>query len=242
MANLRGLIFDVDGTLAETEELHRAAFNQAFDETGLGWHWSRDTYRELLRTTGGKERIARYAGESGVTVSDIPALHRRKTAIYGERIAEGGIALRPGMQNLIRTARANGLLLAIATTTTRANVEALFTATLGADALNWFAAVCTANEAPVKKPDPQVYMLALEILGLAPEECLAFEDSANGLKAAIAAGIPTIVTPSTYTVGEDFAGAAVVLESLNMPASAPFGATAPADYGHLAALLLTGHI
>lgn len=215
MESLRGLIFDVDGTLAETEELHRAAFNQAFEETGLGWNWSRDDYLGLLRTTGGKERIAQYAGEVGKSGLDIAALHRRKTAIYGERMASGRIALRPGVEKLIRTAREREIALAIATTTTRANVEALFAATLGTEALDWFAAVCTANEAPVKKPDPQVYLLALEILGLRAEECLAFEDSANGLKAALAAGIPTVVTPSTYSTDDEFSGAALIIDRLD---------------------------
>ncbi|MBZ0164464.1 MAG: HAD-IA family hydrolase [Notoacmeibacter sp.] len=237
MASLRGLIFDVDGTLAETEELHRAAFNQAFEEAGLGWTWRRDDYRRLLRTTGGKERIAQYAGEVGKPGLDIAALHRRKTAIYGERMASGRIALRPGVENLIRTAREREIALAIATTTTRANVEALFAATLGTEALDWFAAVCTANEAPVKKPDPQVYLLALQILGLGPDECLAFEDSANGLKAALAAGITTVVTPSTYTADDDFSGAALVIRDLEGLAEAQDRWTGSNPAGGVTALL-----
>ncbi len=237
MTSLRGLIFDVDGTLAETEELHRAAFNQAFGETGLGWTWSRAEYRRLLRTTGGKERIAQYAVEVGKTGLDVAALHRRKTAIYGERMAAGGIALRPGVEDLIRTARERGVALAIATTTSRANVDALFAATLGSEALNWFAAVCTADEAPVKKPDPQVYSLALQILGLAPGQCLAFEDSSNGLRAALAAGIPTIVTPSIYTADDDFSGAALVIRDLEGLAEAQAHWTGNDPAGGVAALL-----
>lgn len=204
---VEALIFDVDGTLAETEELHRAAFNRAFAEAGLPWVWSREDYRRLLKTTGGKERIAAYMAEIGAQGLDIPALHRAKTAIYTGLMAEGGLPLRPGVAALIARARASGKRLAIATTTSRPNVDALCAACFGQASDRVFDVLACGDEVPAKKPAPDVYLLALQRLGLPATACLAFEDSANGLRAAQAAGLRTIVTPSLHTVGEDFTGA-----------------------------------
>ena len=212
---VRALIFDVDGTLAETEEIHRAAFNEAFAEAGLGWFWTPELYRRLLLVTGGRERIAAYAEEIAVAIADIPALHRRKTDIFNDKLRRGPITLRPGVEPLIHAARQQDLRLAIATTTSRPNVASLIEATLGSVAVNWFDTVRTGEDVARKKPDPEVYRLALADLELRPTECLAFEDSANGLRAARSAGIPTVVTPSFYTAGEDWTGAAAVLSDLS---------------------------
>jgi HAD superfamily hydrolase (TIGR01509 family) len=152
---------------------------------------------------------------------DIPALHRRKTHLYNDRIRSGDITLRPGVERLIRKARAHRLPLAIATTTSRPNVISLIAATLGESAVSWFASIRTGEDVARKKPDPEVFNLVLADLGLAAADCVAFEDSANGLKAALAAGIPTIVTPSLYTEAEAFSAAALVLRDLNeLPLSA----------------------
>ena len=213
----RALIFDVDGTLAETEEIHRAAFNEAFAEAGLDWVWTEELYARLLNVTGGRERIAAYVDEIRGMPVDIPALHRRKTDIYNERIRAGGIALRPGVERLIREARARRLSLAIATTTSRPNVSSLIAATLGEGAIGWFASIRTGEDVAPKKPDPEVFRLVLADIGMDGADCVAFEDSANGLRAALAASIPTIVTPSIYTCGEDFAGASLVLRNLDEP-------------------------
>jgi HAD superfamily hydrolase (TIGR01509 family) len=177
-------------------------------------------YARLLKVTGGRERIAACGDEIGSSPGDIPALHRRKTDIYNERIRSGGIALRPGVERLIRTAREHDLPLAIATTTSRPNVISLVAATLGKSAVGWFASIRTGEDVLRKKPDPEVFNLVLADLGLAAADCVAFEDSANGLKAALAAGIPTIVTPSIYTQAEDFAAAALVLRDLDEPGEA----------------------
>ena len=214
---VRALIFDVDGTLAETEELHRAAFNAAFAEAGLRWFWTEGLYARLLEVPGGRERMAAYADETRSAPVDIPTLHRRKTGIYNERIRSGDIALRPGVERLIRKAREDGVTLAIATTTSRANVISLLAATLGEGALSWFASMRTGEDVRRKKPDPEVFRLVLADIEMDGADCIAFEDSANGLRAALAAGIPTIVTPSVYTRGDDFAGAALVLRDLDEP-------------------------
>jgi beta-phosphoglucomutase-like phosphatase (HAD superfamily) len=234
---VRALIFDVDGTLAETEEIHRAAFNQAFAEAGLGWLWTRELYARLLRITGGRERMTAYAAETGARPLDFAGLHRRKTDIFNAMLRRGPIALRPGVADLIRAGRENGLRLAIATTTSRPNVGSLIAATLGEDALGWFVSIRTGEDVARKKPDPEVYRLALADLALRPSECLAFEDSANGLRAALAAGIPTVITPSLYTMAEDFTGATWIAEDLTALAAAC--AADGAGFGNL--LMANGH-
>ncbi|HID45838.1 MAG TPA: HAD family hydrolase, partial [Chromatiaceae bacterium] len=157
--NLKALIFDVDGTLAETEEIHRKAFNRAFAEAGLDWRWSRERYRELLAISGGKERIRLYIEQEHQDFLQRPnlqewiaGLHKNKTAIYADIIAAGEVELRPGVERLIREARQAGLKLAIATTTSMSNIVALFDATLGREALDWFDAIGGAEQAPNKKP------------------------------------------------------------------------------------------
>jgi beta-phosphoglucomutase-like phosphatase (HAD superfamily) len=124
---LKALIFDVDGTLAETEEVHRQAFNDAFAAAGVGWHWDRATYRRLLAVTGGKERMAVWRREvgSGPTDAVLAELHRDKSARYAAILASGGLVARPGVMRIIAEARAAGLRVAVATTTSPANVEAL---------------------------------------------------------------------------------------------------------------------
>ena|SRR5487761_2210221 len=213
---VRALIFDVDGTLAETEEVHRAAFNRVFDEEGLPWRWDIDLYRDLLRTTGGKERMRLYAGMIGGALSEdqLARMHLRKNEHYGTMVRSGETSLRPGVETLIRSARAAGLALAICTTTSRANIEALIGATLGEGGLSIFKSIVAGEDVAVKKPAPDAYLAALAELGLAPQDCLAFEDSRNGLAAARAAGVPTIVTPGLYTTHENFEGAAAILPHL----------------------------
>ncbi len=222
--SLQALIFDVDGTLAETEEIHRKAFNQAFADAGLEWRWSRERYRELLAVSGGKERIRHHLLEADPAQADrsdldewIAGLHKAKTARYADMIAAGEIELRPGVERLIREARATGLRLAIATTTSTANIVALFDATLGREALDWFEVIGAAEQAPVKKPDPSVYHWVREQLGLHTSDCLAIEDTRNGVRAATGAGIPVLVTQSYYSEGEDFSGALAVLSDLGEP-------------------------
>lgn len=217
---LRALIFDVDGTLAETEEAHRAAFNETFAEAGLPWAWDRETYRNLLKTTGGKERMRAHIdslGDSAPAMSDdrIAALHRAKTLRYAANVAAGRAPLRPGVAALIGAARAAGLKLAIATTTSRPNVEALARAAFGREAGEIFDVMACGDEVKRKKPAPDVYLLALDRLGLDAADCLAFEDSRNGLLAAKGAGLAVVVTPGVYTDDEDFSEADILLPDLS---------------------------
>jgi HAD superfamily hydrolase (TIGR01509 family) len=218
---LAALIFDLDGTLADTEETHRQAFNAAFIEFELWWDWGPPLYAQLLRVSGGKERLAHYVGTLRVPDAErerllaiVPALHATKTRIYTELLVRGQRPFRPGVLPLLRAARGAGLKLAIASTTTSANVSALLQANLGAASGIAFDVVACGDQVPEKKPAPDIYRLALGSLRLSAESCIAFEDSANGLRAAKAAGLATVVTPSHWTAGEDFSGADLVLPSL----------------------------
>ncbi len=218
---LKALIFDVDGTLADTESAHREAFNAAFAAAGLTWHWDASRYGDLLRVTGGKERVAHFIdtlpleeAEKARLRARVPALHADKTRRYAQRVAAGQVMLRPGIARLISEASAAGVRLALATTTSPQNVEALIAATLGAGALDWFASRVCGDAVAAKKPAPDAYLRALAELGLQAGECVALEDSANGLRAARAAGLCTIVTPTGWSAGEDFSDAALVLPQL----------------------------
>ncbi len=218
---LKALIFDVDGTLAETEETHRAAFNEAFARAGLGWSWDRDLYGKLLKVAGGKERIRHYiqAHQPGYAARAnlggfVAGLHKVKTALYGELISSGATDLRPGVEDLMTAAKRDGVRLAIATTTSRPNVDKLLRATLGAHWTDIIEFVAAADSADVKKPAPDVYLRTLRGLDLPASACVAIEDTNNGLRAARGAGISTVVTPSIYSADEDFEGACAVAASL----------------------------
>lgn len=232
----QALIFDVDGTLAETErDGHRPAFNAAFFDCGLNWHWDEASYGKLLAVTGGKERITHYAREHAPELAaraDFPALvqrlHRAKTQHYLHRVEQGRLPLRPGIARLIGAARQAGIRLAIATTTTPENVAALLRAGLGPEAPGWFAVIGAGDCVPAKKPAPDIYLWVLERLGLPPGACLAVEDSEIGLRSARGAGIPTLVTISEYTVGQDFSGARHILRDLGQLAPDELGL--PADW------------
>ena len=214
---LEALIFDVDGTLADTErDGHRPAFNAAFAEVGLPWHWDEALYGELLQVTGGKERIRffcdRHAPEflhQADAAARIRELHAAKTRHYVALCAQG-IPLRPGVEPLLRAARATGLRLAIATTTTPENISAL----LAPDLLALFEKVGAGDTVPNKKPAPDIYQWVLAQLGLPASACLAIEDSANGLRASRAAGLATVITRTAYTDDHDFSGALALLPDL----------------------------
>lgn len=222
-------IFDVDGTLADTErEGHLPAFNDAFKAVGLDWHWSPELYGTLLAVTGGKERIRFYAQEhdSGFlkradAAAMIKIIHEQKTSFYVQRVASGQISLRPGILHMLEVGRLAGIRLAIATTTTPENVDALLRSAMPAGADQWFE-VIGAGDVVSRKPAPDIYHWVLERLGLEPEACLAIEDSENGLRASLAAGLPTLVSVNDYTRGQNFSGALRVVESMTLIRPADF--------------------
>jgi HAD superfamily hydrolase (TIGR01509 family) len=206
MPGLKALLWDVDGTLAETErDGHRVAFNAAFEAWGLPWHWDEAHYGSLLRITGGRERILydmnlREAGPTNTADREAlaRALHERKNELYAELVRSGAIRLRDGVLALMQECLARDVRMAIATTTSRANVDALLRAHLGDRWSECFAAIVCGEDVQRKKPDPEVYLRALEILDLQPYEAVAIEDSPNGVAAAHALDIPVLVTRSAY--------------------------------------------
>ncbi|MGA7936995.1 MAG: HAD family hydrolase [Kovacikia sp.] len=225
MSKLQALIFDVDGTLADTErDGHRIAFNQTFAEVGLGWSWSIELYRELLAIAGGKERIKAYIHQYCPEFEPpadlqgwIANLHQAKTNHYRQLVLKGEISLRTGVRRLIEEARQQQIRLAIATTSTLDNVTALLETNLAPDSPSWFEVIAAGDVIPNKKPAPDIYKYVLQTMHLQPEECLAIEDSHQGLKSATQAGIKTVITLNAYTQTDDFSGAALVLDHLGEP-------------------------
>lgn len=224
MQTLQAIIFDVDGTIADTEELHRQAFNRTFVDYGLDWDWTRARYAELLCISGGRERMYAYARALGAEFTPPTELerfsielHRHKTALYRELLATGRLGLRPGVRRLIDEARAAGVRLALATSTARGNVTQLLNPLWPADWQNWFDAIVTADEVAEKKPSNAVYREALRLLDLPADRCVAIEDTVNGLRAARAAGLKTIVTTHYFTELHAFPGASLVVDHLGEP-------------------------
>jgi HAD superfamily hydrolase (TIGR01509 family) len=216
---IKAIIFDVDGTLADTEEGHRLAFNKAFGLSGLGWNWDVSLYERLLAVTGGKERIRYYLSDFLPAVAKpadfVQQLYAVKTQEYTAMVRSGQIPLRPGIKTLIETAHEAGIALGIATTTAPDNVAALLEMGLGPRWADLFGAVGCGDMVPHKKPAPDVYLMVLQQLGVQAAECIALEDSDNGLRASLAAGIRTYITVNAYTRTHRFEGAAAVFEDLS---------------------------
>ncbi len=221
MGKLKALIWDCDGVLAETEkDGHRVAFNRVFEEEGLGVHWDVETYGEKLKIAGGKERMRTiiYADDFDKDVGDkeeyIKKLHKRKTDIYMELIEQGLLPPRPGVARLMREAHERGIRLAIASTSNERGVTLIAKKNLGDEIFGWIEYILAGDVVPKKKPAPDIYLLALEKLGIGPDEALVVEDTRNGVEAARAAGIQVLVTRSEYSKGEDFPEALLVVDEL----------------------------
>jgi HAD superfamily hydrolase (TIGR01509 family) len=221
---VKALLFDCDGVLADTErDAHRVAFNQAFELAGLDVHWNVDQYGGLLRVAGGKERLRAYFEASGWPEDAagrdelVRRLHALKTRCFEEIVESGEVRMRSGIARIIDAASAAGLTLAVCSTSSEQSVEALLKSVVGAARSRKFAGVFAGDRVPEKKPDPAIYLLACAELAVAPADCLAIEDSRNGLRAAVAAGVPCVVTHSAYTIDEDFREAIAVYPELGDP-------------------------
>lgn len=232
------LIFDCDGVLADTErDGHLPAFNRTFADAGLPIHWSEEEYGQLLAIGGGKERLATVFTPVFVETAHLPVdsdeqrdliarWHKAKTAHYTAMVADGVMPGRPGIARIVADASAAGWRLAVASTSAEASVRAVLEHAVGEDLAAQFA-VFAGDVVPKKKPAPDIYLLALRELGVGPEQVVVVEDSANGLRAALGAGLRTVVTVSSYTADEDFTGASLVVSSLGDVPDSP--ATVLAD-------------
>jgi HAD superfamily hydrolase (TIGR01509 family) len=224
VAQMKALIFDQDGVIADTErDGHRVAFNRVFEEEGLGVSWSVERYGQLLKIAGGKERMKTvvYSDDFAKDVGDkeayIKKLHKRKTDIFMEIVSRGQIALRSGVARLVREAHQNGLKLAVCSTSNERAVHTLVKTLLGEEAYGGFDAILAGDVVTEKKPSPEIYHLATERLRLDPDRCVVIEDSRNGLLAAKGAGMRCVITQNAYTAAEDFSEADLVLDCLGDP-------------------------
>jgi len=218
--SLKALIFDVDGTLADTEmNGHRVAYNRAFEQLGIDWHWTETTYGELLTVSGGKERMKYFVDNYQPEISSdtnldelISRIYSTKTQIFKEMLLTGLIPLRSGVERLFKEARQAGIRLAIATTTAPSNVQYILSSNLGEESLQWFDLIAAGDIVDNKKPSAEIYQLVLDEMGWQADECVAFEDSENGCLSARGANLPTIITVTAYTRDEPFIGADLVLD------------------------------
>lgn len=226
---MNALVFDCDGVLADTERFgHLPAFNQTFREFGLPVQWTEAEYGELLRISGGKERMATLFTPELIEATGLPSdadgqaveigrWHKRKTAIYTEMVADGRLPARPGIQRIVEAAHEAGWRLGVASTSAEASVRAILEHAAGTERAARFDLVLAGDVVVHKKPAPDIYELALERFGLLPEAVLVIEDSRNGLLAAAGARLRCLVTVNAYTEAEDFAEAVMVVTSLGDP-------------------------
>ncbi|MDJ0928482.1 MAG: HAD-IA family hydrolase [Gammaproteobacteria bacterium] len=226
--SLSAVFFGSIGVLAETSDIQRRAYNEAFVEAGLDWHWDEPSYRRLLADAGGRRRLRQISAttDAGLDDAAILALHARKTEIACEQIRSRGINLRPGVAELIKEALGAGISLGLVTTTYRENIDAIADAAGSALPLDRFAVVLTVTDAEQPKPAADIYEIALARLDLEPAAAVAIEDSAVSVAAAKAADLMCIATPGVFTAGQDFSAADAVFTNL-----------ADTDGGHLSANL-----
>ena len=221
---LKAIIFDCDGVLADTErDGHRVAFNRAFAQKGYRLQWDVNLYKELLKVAGGKERMRHYFDQTrwpdDVQDKDsaISELHKLKTDLYMQIIESGELPLRSGVARLVDEAVAAGISLTVCSTSNERAVNLVVEKLLGPERKAKFDLILAGDVVSKKKPDPEIYNLALERLGLKPNECVVIEDSRNGLLAAKAAGMFCIITTNGYTEDEDFKEAELVVSELGDP-------------------------
>lgn len=212
---MTALLLGSISTLADTSEIQRDAFNRAFAQHGLDWEWGQEEYRGLLQGNGGKDRVADYARERGQDV-DAAAVHATKSELYRAALAEADIAPRDGVVETIRQAQESGTKVALVTTTSRDNIDALGRALAAHLDLSGLDLIVDASQVESPKPDPAAYRHALQQLGEEPGTCVAIEDNVGGIQAANAAGVAAVAFPNENTAGHDFSAASGRLEQLTL--------------------------
>tara|TARA_B000000477_G_scaffold82993_1_gene70150 strand:+ start:619 stop:1290 length:672 start_codon:yes stop_codon:yes gene_type:complete len=214
LTNFKAILFGSIGTLVETSELQRRAFNQAFSEAGLDWTWNPDEYKIMLKKSGGRNRINEYATDRGIKVN-AHELHLKKTEIFDNMMKEEGISLRPGVANLIGYAIDNNVHLAFVTSTSNANVDAIFMALNGQLNRNDFNFIGNDKMVSKPKPDSEIYLKALSNLKLNAKDCLAIEDTEVSMRSAINANIKCIAFPGALALDNDFSDAFYITDDLS---------------------------
>lgn len=207
------ILFGSIGTIADTSELQRSAFNQAFQQHGLDWHWAQAEYQSLLQSSGGRQRIADYAKSKGQEV-DAAAIHQTKSQFFQRFLDEGKAEPRPGVTDVIQQAKADGLKLALVTTTSPENVAAMLNALGDRLSAKDFDLVLDGTKVAESKPSPEAYHYTLKQLGTTADRCVAIEDNVDGVEAAIAAGLPCLAFPNQNTAEHDFSKAEQTVERL----------------------------
>ncbi len=235
---LQAIIFDVDGTVAETADLHRAAFNRVFQEHGLSWHWDREIFSQLSPVEFSLPKLrlfsaaTRRSGQGRAPChSDLAKIAQRKAQIYCQLVRDGAAHLRPGVARLVQEALHEGLSLGAVSTSTRVETQTLLSATLGFQNLASFTSLKTAEDARVPAAERSLYQAVLEDFGIKGHRAIAIDDSARGAAAAAYNGIPALATPSMYTASNHFEHAALTLSDLGHPAE-PFTVISGNAYGH----------
>ncbi len=211
---MSAVLFGSISTLADTSELQRHAFNQAFAAHGLDWSWSQDQYRAMLGGNGGAQRIADFAAERGESI-DAAAVHATKSRLFQELLADATLSPRRGVRETIEHAKAAGHRLGFVTTTSKANVDALLAALEPDIDASTFDVIVYDDHVDEPKPAPAAYRLALDWLGIEPDDAVAIEDNVGGVRAARAAGLRCIAFPNTNTAGGDFDEATDTAEHLD---------------------------
>jgi HAD superfamily hydrolase (TIGR01509 family) len=214
---MSAIFFGSISTVADTSELQREAFNQAFEAHGLDWRWDRDDYRAMLAASGGQSRIAQYASSRGETV-DARAVHATKSTLFQAALATAPVAARPGVVDTIEAARSNGWKLGLVTTTSPANVSALLDALSPTIRRQDFDVIVDSSSVDAPKPDKAAYVFALGQLGETPDDCVAVEDNADGVRSAVAAGLPCVAFPNANTAGTEIPGAEASVQHLDVSA------------------------
>ena len=212
--NYKAILFGSIGTLIETSELQRNAFNQAFSENGLDWNWNPAQYQDLLKKSGGRQRIEDFAAQEGIEV-DSKKLHDEKTKIFDELMVGGGVLLRPGVANFIDQALDNGIKLAFVTSTSKDNVDAVFQALKNQLNSSNFSFIGNDKMVSNTKPKPDIYLKALLELNLKAEDCVAIEDTEVSMQSALAASIKCIGFPGAFANDNDFSSAILVTDKLS---------------------------
>ena len=221
---LKGIILDVDGTIADTEEIHRQAYNQTFKEFDLSWHWSIADYHQILSISGGRERFRKCLKEDKELNSKIDdaglfiqKLHQRKSENYRSILAGDDTELRPGIKRLITEAQDKKIQLGVATSSSSANLKTLINKTMDVEPEDLFTTIVSSDIVSDKKPSPIVYQCALAGIGLTADKCIAIEDTYNGNQAALHADLKTVISTHRYTIDDDFTGASIVVNHLGEP-------------------------